>query len=95
MEFTRRDRFITAAALSFGVGDLLVPKIFTELFNGVNNPNSGLQGLFNSITIILSTPFLAAGLLAVIMNLVLPEEREDEESDDLDSSLKEQKEVEG
>ncbi|KAJ3773644.1 xanthine/uracil permease [Lentinula raphanica] len=95
MEFTRRDRFITAAALSFGVGDLLVPKIFTELFNGVNNPNSGLQGLFNSITIILSTPFLAAGLLAVIMNLVLPEEREDEESDDLDSSLEEQKEVEG
>ena len=55
-EFTRRDRFVLAAALSFGLGDLLVPGIFTHLFDGVDNPSSGLEGLFNSITIILSTP---------------------------------------
>jgi tryptophan-rich sensory protein len=55
-KFTRRDRFVMAAAFSFGVGDLLVPTIFTHLFDGVNNPNSGLAGLFNSITIVLSTP---------------------------------------
>jgi hypothetical protein len=54
--YTRRDRFILAAALSFGLGDLLVPGIFIHLFDGVNNPNSALQGFFNSITIILSTP---------------------------------------
>ena len=54
--FTRRDRFVLAAALSFGVGDLLVPDIFTHLFDGVDHPNKGLQGLFDSITIILSTP---------------------------------------
>lgn len=93
MEFTRRDRFILGAALSFGVGNLLVPKFFTELFNGISNPNSGLQGVFNSITIILSTPcmwttekhltqywdfvfflVLAAGIVAVILNLILPQE---------------------
>ena len=56
IRWTRRDRFILAAALSFGTGDLLVPGIFTHLFEGVNNPNSGLQGLFNSITILLDTP---------------------------------------
>ena len=56
MRWTRRDRFILAAALSFGVGDILVPDIFTHLFDGVNNPSSGLQGLFDSITIVLSTP---------------------------------------
>lgn len=56
IRWTRRDRFVLAAALSFGVGDLLVPGIFTHLFDGVNNPGKGLQGLFDSITIVLSTP---------------------------------------
>lgn len=54
--FTRRDRFVLAAAFSFGIGDLLVPTIFTHLFDGVRSPNKGLQGLFDSITIVLSTP---------------------------------------
>ena len=56
--FTRRDRFVLAAALSFGFGDLLVPGIFTHLFDGVDaaKTNKGLQGLFDSITIVLSTP---------------------------------------
>ncbi|KAI6166438.1 xanthine/uracil permease [Pisolithus thermaeus] len=84
VHYTRRDRFILAAAMSFGFGDLLVPDIFTYLFQGVKNPGSGLQGLFDSITIILSTPckyqiftapaFLASGLVAVILNLILPQE---------------------
>jgi xanthine/uracil permease len=58
VRFTRRDRFVLAAALSFGVGDLLVPGIFTNLFDGVNHPNTGkaLQGFFDSIVIVLSTP---------------------------------------
>lgn len=56
IRWTRRDRFILAAAMSFGVGDLLVPGIFEHLFDGVKNPNSGLEGLFESITIVLSTP---------------------------------------
>ncbi len=54
-QFTRRNRFVLAAALSFGFGDLLVPGIFTHLFDGVNAGN-GLRGLLDSITIILSTP---------------------------------------
>ena len=58
--YTRRDRFVLAAALSFGIADLLQPKIFTLLFNRVKNPNNALQGLFNSITIILSTPCKSA-----------------------------------
>lgn len=54
--FNRRARFILAAALSFGLGNLLVPDIFEHLFESVENPNKGLQGLFDSVTIILSTP---------------------------------------
>jgi xanthine/uracil permease len=56
VKWQRRDRFILASALSFGVGDLLVPSIFTHLFDGVSHPNGGLQGFFDSITIVLSTP---------------------------------------
>ncbi len=54
--FTRRDRFVLAAAFSFGIGDLLGPTIFTHLFDAVRSPNKGLQGLFDSIPIVLSTP---------------------------------------
>ncbi|KIK70003.1 hypothetical protein GYMLUDRAFT_534739 [Collybiopsis luxurians FD-317 M1] len=93
MEFTRRDRFVLAAALSFGLGDLLVPKIFTELFNGVDNPSSGLQGLFDSITIVLSTPFLISGLVAAILNLVLPQEAVAEVDEDEKSHLDRRKEA--
>ncbi|KAF9048052.1 Xanthine/uracil permease [Hymenopellis radicata] len=95
VSFTRRDRFVLAAALSFGFADLLQPEVFTHLFDGVDNPNSGLQGLFNSITIVLSTPFLAAGIIGVTLNLVLPQEREErmveESSEELD--LEEQKKI--
>ncbi|KAJ7510694.1 xanthine/uracil permease [Mycena galericulata] len=74
--YTRRDRFVLAAALSFGLGDLLVPQLFTHLFDRVHNSNSALQGFFDSITIILSTPFLAAGIVGVLVNLILPREFE-------------------
>lgn len=78
-KITRRDRFVVAAAFSFGIADMLVPGIFTHLFNGVDNPSPGLQGLFDSITIILTTPFLVAGIVASIVNLILPEELEEED----------------
>ncbi|KAJ7351182.1 xanthine/uracil permease [Mycena albidolilacea] len=77
VRFTRRDRFVLAAALSFGVGDLLVPGIFTHLFDGVNHPNKALQGFFDSIMIVLSTPFLSAGIVAATLNLILPQEVEE------------------
>ncbi|KAG5653360.1 hypothetical protein H0H81_000861 [Sphagnurus paluster] len=93
IQFTRRDRFILAAALCFGIGDLLVPKVFTHLFDSVRDPSSGLKGLFDSITIVLSTPcmsfslqaysfgthssnyaVLSAGIVAAVLNLVIPDE---------------------
>ncbi|KAI0638305.1 Xanthine/uracil permease [Trametes polyzona] len=81
--FTRRDRFVLAAAFSFGIGDLLVPTIFTHLFDSVKSPNKGLQGLFDSITIVLSTPFLISGLVALVLNLILPQEDANDDDDDV------------
>ncbi|KAK2463309.1 hypothetical protein APHAL10511_004964 [Amanita phalloides] len=77
--FSRRERFVLGAALSVGFGDLLVPGIFIHLFDGVKHPNSGLRGFFDSITIVLSTPFLCSGVVACILNLVLPPEAPEEE----------------
>jgi uracil-xanthine permease len=82
ISFTRRDRFVLAAALSFGIGDLLVPGIFTHLFDRVKNPNKGLQGFFDSITILLSTPFLISGIVAVLLNQFLPQEMAEIAEDD-------------
>ena len=56
VKYSRRDRFILAAALSFGIGDLIVPDVFTYLFESVSGASAGLQGLFETITIVLSTP---------------------------------------
>ncbi|CAE6478588.1 unnamed protein product [Rhizoctonia solani] len=75
IKWQRRDRFILAGALSFGLGDLLVPEWYAHLFDGVE-ANSGLQGFFDSITIVLSTPFLIAGVVAVILNLIIPPEED-------------------
>lgn len=71
--WSRRNRFTLASAMAFGIGNLLVPEWYTHLFDGVTNRSAGLQGLFDSITIILSTPFLSAGIVAVILNLILPD----------------------
>ncbi|CAL1699870.1 unnamed protein product [Somion occarium] len=77
--FTRRDRFVLAAALCFGFGDLLVPDIFTHLFESSRvaravAAHTGLQGLLDSVEIILETPFLIAGIVAAVLNLILPQE---------------------
>ncbi|TFK97200.1 Xanthine/uracil permease [Pterulicium gracile] len=77
VRWTRRDRFILSAALLFGIGNLIVPEIFTHLFDGVGEVSGGLRGLLDSITIILTTPFLIAGVVAVVLNLIIPEEVED------------------
>ncbi|KAJ7211617.1 xanthine/uracil permease [Mycena pura] len=92
VRFTRRDRFVLAAALSFGIGALLVPGIFAHLFDGVSHPNKALQGWFDSITIVLSTPFLSAGIVAAGLNLILPHESPGKDDHDMVISMAEEEE---
>lgn len=74
INWSRRNRFILAAAMSFGIGNLLAPSWYEHLFDSVEDTASpGLRGLFDSITIILSTPFLSAGIIAVLLNVILPD----------------------
>lgn len=74
IKFTRKDRFILAAAAAFGFGNMLVPDFASYLFAGVDSPNSALQGFFNSIVIVISTPYLIAGLVASILYQIIPDE---------------------
>lgn len=85
--FSRRDRVILAAALSLGMGNLLVPSWSSYIFT-YEGDNHALTGFLDSIIIILETPFLIGGLIATLLNCTLPadpvdiphqHDREDEE----------------
>jgi hypothetical protein len=56
IQWGRKERFVLAASLSFGMGNLLAPGWFEHLFDGVTSTSKGLNGFLSSITIILSAP---------------------------------------
>ena len=80
--FTRRSRFILTAALALGFGATLVPTWFGYVFTYAGN-NHALIGFFNAITLVCETGFVLAGFTALFLNLILPEEIEDEETPEL------------
>ena len=75
--FTRRNRFILTAALAIGLGAILNPKWFSYVFT-YSGPNQTKQGFFNAIELVMETGFAVTGFLAMFLNLILPEEIEDE-----------------
>ncbi|CAD0017066.1 unnamed protein product, partial [Aureobasidium pullulans] len=77
--FTRRNRFILAAAFAPGFGATLVPTyVFTY-----SGSNQALLGFFNAIVLVMEEGFALAAFIALILNLILPEEMEDEEIPEL------------
>ncbi|KAI5198192.1 hypothetical protein AUEXF2481DRAFT_34666 [Aureobasidium subglaciale EXF-2481] len=80
--FTRRNRFILAAALAPGFGAILVPTWFSYVFT-YSGSNQALQGFFNAIVLVMEEGFALAAFIALILNLMLPEEMEDEEIPEL------------
>jgi xanthine/uracil permease len=80
--FTRRTRFILTSAMSVGFGATLVPNWFSFVFTYQGN-NHALEGFFNAIELVMETGFAITAFLALILNLTLPEEIEDEETPEL------------
>ena len=74
--FTRRNRFILTVSLSLGFGATLVPTWFSFVFTYTGADAKG--GFFNAIELVLETGFAVTGFLAMLLNLVLYEEIEDE-----------------
>jgi len=84
--FTRRTRFILTAALAPGLGATLVPNWFSFVFTYAG-PNKGLIGFMNAIVLVMESGFALTALIAVILNLMLPEEIEDEEIPDITADV--------
>lgn len=75
-EFTRRDRFLLTASLLPGIGSILVPKWFDNVFT-YSGDNKALQGFFDAIILVMETGFAVTGILGLILNLLLPQVEDD------------------
>ncbi|KAH7379525.1 permease family-domain-containing protein [Pyrenochaeta sp. MPI-SDFR-AT-0127] len=82
MPFTRRNRFILTAGFTLGFGATMVPTWFSYVFT-YSGPNRALLGFYNAIILIMETGFALVAFVNLILNLVLPEEIEDEETPEL------------
>ncbi|KAG0740504.1 hypothetical protein G6F57_000843 [Rhizopus arrhizus] len=81
LSWTRRDRVIVAASLAIALGVSLVPSWFEYVLP--SSDNEALQGFLSAITTVVSTSYIMAGIISIILNLILPYESsalEDEEA---------------
>lgn len=82
MPFTRRNRFILTAGFTLGFGATMVPNWFNFVFT-YKGDNRALLGFYNAIILILETGFAVVAFVNLALNLLLPEEIEDEETPEL------------
>jgi uracil-xanthine permease len=82
MPFTRRNRFILTAGFTLGFGATMVPNWFNFVFT-YDGPNRALLGFYNAITLILETGFAIVAFVTLALNLLLPEDIEDDEIPEL------------
>ncbi|KAF1945004.1 Xanthine/uracil permease [Clathrospora elynae] len=82
MPFTRRNRFILTAGFTLGFGATMVPDWFSHVFT-YKGPNMALLGFYNAIILILETGFAVVAFVNLVLNLILPEEIEDEDVPEL------------
>ncbi|KAM0790240.1 hypothetical protein ACM66B_005549 [Microbotryomycetes sp. NB124-2] len=76
-KYTRRDRMILASALTLGLANLMVSNWASYIFT-YDGGNKALKGFYNALIICLSTPYLIVGLVAALLNWLLPKDPEEE-----------------
>jgi len=86
MPFTRRNRFILTAGLAPGLGATLITNWFSFVFT-YEGDNKALVGFFNAIELVMSEGFALTAMICLILNLIIPEEIEDEEVPELTADL--------
>jgi xanthine/uracil permease len=82
MPMTRRNRFILTAGFTLGFGATLVPDWFAHVFT-YDGPNRALAGFYNAIELVLETGFAVVAFVTVLLNLLLPEEIEEEDAQEI------------
>lgn len=91
--FTRRTRFILTAALSVGFGAILVPNWFSFVFTYTGD-NKAKSGFFDAIVLVMETGFAVTAFIAVILNLVIPEETPEETAESLAGDITQERDEE-
>ena len=81
--FTCRTRFVLTGAMSLGFGAALVPTWFSYVFTYTGD-NRAKSGFFDAITLVIETGFAVTALVAVILNLIIPEEDDNEETESVE-----------
>ncbi|TIB97497.1 putative purine permease [Wallemia mellicola] len=89
LSWQRRDRIILSTAWMFAFGVLLVPDWAANFFRGVQtNGNEALEGWFETIETIVSTPSIIGCLMAILMNLIIPSDvDEDANENDIERGI--------
>ncbi|XBA49683.1 hypothetical protein SBP28_004239 [Candidozyma auris] len=71
-------RFVLTAALVPGIGSVLVPNWFDNVFT-YSGGNTALMGFFDAITLVMETGFAITGFVGLILNLIIPQVDEEME----------------
>jgi len=79
--------------MSVGFGAILVPEWFSYVFTYTGD-NKAKAGFFDAIVLVMETGFAVTALIAVILNLLLPEEDETEETESIAGDLEDREEAE-
>jgi uracil-xanthine permease len=88
--FTRRTRFVLTASMSIGLGAILVPDWFSYVFTYTGD-NKAKAGFFDAIALVMETGFAVTAFLAVILNLIIPDEIEEETAESLAGDIEEER----
>ncbi|PWN47245.1 putative purine permease [Violaceomyces palustris] len=76
-KWDRRNRFIATCGLSLGLASLCVPTWFSYFFT-YKGGNKGLKGLIQAVILIVEEPYLIASLISIVLNALLPHEKEED-----------------
>lgn len=79
IEFTRRNRFILTTSLALGYGATLVTDWFQYVFTYAGD-NHALRGFLDAIELVMETGFALAAFVAILLNLILHEDIEEEDA---------------
>jgi NCS2 family nucleobase:cation symporter-2 len=79
--------------MSLGFGAILVPDWFSYVFT-YKGDNKAKAGFFDAIVLVLGTGFAVNAFIALVLNLLLPQEDIEEETASLDGDIAERN-VEG
>ncbi|KAI8980999.1 permease family-domain-containing protein [Pilobolus umbonatus] len=91
LQWTRRDRFIVTCALAVGLGVTLVPTWFSHVFSYTGN-NESLKGFLNAIETVVNTGYCIGSLIAIFLNLIVPQEWGPETIQEIEEREKEERE---